>query len=261
MLDESVKKSIEKLHSHEREQVEAAVRELAARFPELSEVDYRAAVEALCSLFYVDTYERADLEPALDAAVAVLAREGVRVVPLLLEFMQGSDIKSHLFLATALGQIGPPALPALRRSIATADDPYSRSFALFALGKLRHPQVHEALPEVIGSLMHPDKEVRDSASRVIGKIAEVVSPDMLSERRRHEIFEAAMRALDDHQPAVRAKVVRSLGKLAAAGYLDDAERDTLRTTLRRLLGEDEHYDWDRAYIVRREAEEALTHVR
>ncbi len=257
MHDEFVQRAIEMLHDKEREGVEQAVRDLGTRLPEMSPVDFRAAVEALCSLFYVDTYERPDLEPALEAASATLAREGVRIVPLLIEFMEGSDIKSHLFLAQTLAAIGGPALPPLRRFIATADDPYGRSFALFAIGKIRDPGVHEALPEIVGSLMHPDKEVRDSAARVIGKIAEIVPPDLLTERRRGEVFEALFRALDDRQPAVRAKAVRSLGKVAAAGWLAEAQRERLRTTFRRLLGADEHFDWDRAYIVRREAEEAL----
>ena len=31
-------------------------------------------------------------------------------------------------------------------------------------------------------------------------------------------------------------------------------------TLKRILGEDEHFDWDRAYVVRKEAKEALAYV-
>jgi HEAT repeat protein len=247
----------EALRSLDKEQIEAAVRDLGARLPEMTPADFRGAVEALCSLFYIDTYDRADLEPALDLTVAVLARQGAVVVPLLLEQMEGSDIKSHLYLAQTLGQIGHPALAALRRFVATADDPYGRSFALFALGKLNDAAVHEALPEVLGSLLHPDKEVRDSAARVTGKIAEIVPAEALTERRRSEFFDVLYRALDDKQPAVRAKVVRSLGKVAAAHYLTPEQVAQLRVTLRRLLGEDESYDWDRAYIVRREAEEAL----
>lgn len=257
MADDPLAPYRDALRSRDRETVENAVRDLGAQLPELPPAGFRAAVEALCSLFYIDTYDRPDLEPALDSVVAVLARQGTKTVPLLLEFMEGSDIKSHIYLATTLGQIGQPALAALRRVAATAEDAYGRSFALFAIGKIQDAAVHEALPEVVGSLLHPDKEVRDSAARVLGKIAEIVPPATLSERRRHEVFEALFRALDDRQPAVRAKVVRSLGKLACAGYLDDAETDHLRRALRRLLGEDEAYDWDRAYIVRREAEEAL----
>lgn len=256
MPGDVVRSAKEALRSTDKSRVERAVRDLSAELQFLEDLDYRAVVEALCSLFYIDTYDRPDLEPALDQVEEVLAGQGVKIVPLLLEFMAGSDIKSHLHLAQALGRIGSPAVSSLRRFIATAEDPYSRSFALFAVGKIHAPEIQEALPEVVGSLMHPDKEVRDSAARVLGKIAEVVPPERITERRRNEMFEALFRALDDRMPAVRAKAVRSLGKLAGASYLTANQAEQLKTTLRRLAGEDEHYDWERAFIVRREAEEA-----
>ena len=173
--------------------------------------------------------------------------------------MKGSDIKSHLYLARTLGYLGQAALPALRRVIAT-EDAYSRSFALFAVGKVNDLAVREALPEVIGSLMHPDKEVRDSAARALGKIAETVPATQLGEDRRAEILEALFRALSDVQPAVRAKAVRSLGKLVRAAYLAPAQEERVRLAVLRILGQDEAHEWDRAFIVRREAEEALRHL-
>jgi HEAT repeat protein len=173
--------------------------------------------------------------------------------------MRGSDIKSHLYLGRTLGAIGKAALPALRRVIAT-DDPYSRSFALFAVGKVRDPAVREALPEVIGSLMHPDKEVRDSAARTLGKIAERVPADQIGQDRRTEIFEVLFRALSDVQPAVRAKAVRSLGKLVRFGYLSEVQEAHVRLAVFRILGYDETSEWDGAFIVRREAEETLRHL-
>lgn len=260
MPDESVAAAIHALSGAGRDEVEQAVRDLGGRLPTLEEADFRAVVEGICSLFYIDTYDRPDLEPVLDLAVHYLGQQGPPVVPLLLEFMEGSDVKSHLHLAQAVAAVGAPALAHLRRFIATAEDPYSRSFGLFALGKLHDSQVHQALPEVLGALMHPDKEVRDSAARAVGKIAEVVPAQILSDRRRVEIFEALYRTLDDRMPGVRAKAVRSLGKLAGAGYLTGAQEAQLRETLHRLLGHDDAYDWDKAFIVRREAEEALARV-
>jgi HEAT repeat protein len=178
----------------------------------------------------------------------------------LLTLMEGSDIKSHLYLARTLGAVGRASLPALRRVLATDGDPYSRSFALFAVGKVRDPAVREALPEVMGSLMHPDKEVRDSAARTLGKIVEIVPADQIPRDRRGEIFEALFRTLADFQPAVRAKAVRSLGKMVRAGYLSTEQERRVGVAVSRILGRDEAYDWDRAYIVRREAEEALRHL-
>lgn len=46
---------------------------------------------------------------------------------------------------------------------------------------------------------------------------------------------------------------------APAGRIQ-RERWELAAKLHRILGEDENYEWDRAYVVRKEAREALKHV-
>jgi HEAT repeat protein len=256
---DSLSAALRSLHSDRPEAIAEGLEFIGARMGSLPDAELRGAVEEVCALFYVDTADRPDLQPLLDQAVAILAAQGVRVVPQLLELMKGSDIKSHLYLGRTLGAIGKAALPALRQVIAT-EDPYSRSFALFAVGKIHDPAAREALPEVIGSLMHPDKEVRDSAARTLGKIAEALPAGQLDGARRSEIFEVLFRALSDTQPAVRAKAVRSLGKLARLGYLESAQKEHVRLAVLRILGRDEAYDWDRAFIVRREAEETLRHL-
>jgi HEAT repeat protein len=259
MSPESLAAALQSLQSDRPGRIGDGIEYLRTHMGSLPEAEFRETVEQICSLFYVDTADRPDLQPLLDRAVAVLAAQGSRVIAQLLELMKGSDIKSHLYLARTLAFIGEAALPALRRVIAT-EDPYSRSFALFAVGKVHDPAVREALPEVIGSLMHPDKEVRDSAARALGKIAEAVPATQLAEDRRAEMFEVLFRTLSDTQPAVRAKAVRSLGKLAREAYLTAPQEERVRLALLRILGRDEAHEWDRAFIVRREAEEALRHL-
>ncbi len=241
--------------------VEGALRRLGARLGRLGNAEYRRAVELVCSLFYVDPSDRPDLERALERGTRLLAAQGARVIPHLIRQMEGSDIKSHLHLARTLGLIGVEALPRLRNLVATAEDPYSRAFALYALGKMTCPEVVRALPEVLGGLMHPDKEVRDSAARTLGKIATAAPPGRLTPRRRREMFEALTRALGDFQPAVRAKAMRSLGKMEGAGLMNREQKKMFLSAARRALGESDEYAWDNAYIVRREAREALDRLR
>jgi HEAT repeat protein len=102
--------------------------------------------------------------------------------------------------------------------------------------------------------------VRDSAARTLGKIAERVPADQIGEDRRTEVFEVLFRALSDAQPAVRAKALRSLGKLVRFGYLGASQEEHVRLAVLRVLGRDEAHEWDRAFIVRREAEETLRHL-
>jgi hypothetical protein len=54
--------------------------------------------------------------------------------------------------------------------------------------------------------------------------------------------------------------MRSLGKMAAVGLLNRRQRTVLEGTILSALGRSESYSWDHAYIVRREAEEALRHL-
>ena len=247
----------ENLASEDPEIVSAAVRALKRRLPVLTGADYRRAVEAVCSLFYIDTADKPDLEEALEAATRLLADQGLRTIPILLAQMQTSDIKSHIYLARTLGRMGPIALPKLRDLLATSEDPYARAFALYAIGKMTCPQVARAIPEALGGLMHPDKEVRDTAARTLGKIAQVVPAGRLTPRRRREMFEGLLRAARDPQAPVRAKAMRSLGKLAAGGLLNRAQKGALGEAARAALGESDEYGWDNSYIVRREAKETL----
>jgi hypothetical protein len=71
------------------------------------------------------------------------------------------------------------------------------------------------------------------------------------------MFEILLRAAGDSQPAVRARAMQSLGRMAAAGLLNRPQRRAVETAARAALGEGESYSWDQAYIVRREAREAL----
>jgi HEAT repeat protein len=260
VLDAELTRALGALGNERREDIEEALRVLAGRMPGLADPELGRVAEAICSLFYVDNHDRPDLEPVLGLAEEILAGLGAPLVPHLLRFMKGSDLKSHLHLARTLGRLGAAAVPSLRRFIATEEDPYGRAFALYALGKVRDPVVHEALPEVVGALMHPDREVRDSAARALGKFVEVVPPQALTERRRNEMFEALFRALGDAQSAVRAKAIRSLGKMARAGCLTREQEDRVRDAARAIVGEDDEWHWDHAYIVRREAEETLRHL-
>ncbi len=251
------------LHGTGAAEITAAIGRVQSRLASLDPAQLPRVVEAVCELFYIDLFDRPDLQPALERAEEALAEAagaGAPVIPLLIRQMEGSDIKSHMHLARVLGRIGMPALSHLRRMVATSEDAYGRSFALFAIGKIKSPAVHEALPEVVGALMHPDKEVRDSAARTMGKIVEVVEPLDLSERRRTEMYEALCRVITDPLPALRAKAARSLGKMAHRGYLDPAQRRDLRARLESLVTRGEATDWDRAFIVRRQAQEALDYL-
>jgi hypothetical protein len=260
MMTTTVKEALALLGSESREKIQRGMGILRHCLTDLEEDDFRMAAEALCTLFYIDHFDVPDLVATVDDAVELLASQGGRVVPLILEFMRGSDLKSHFHLAQTLGKIGEASIPRLRRFLAAESDPYSRVFAQYALGKIRHAAVDAALPEVVGALTDPDKEVRDSAARTLGKIAEVVPAQRLTEARRGEMYEALFHALADVYPGVRAKAIRSLGKLARFGYVAEEQRQKILAAAKVILGEGDRYEWDHAYIVRFEAQKTRKYL-
>jgi hypothetical protein len=51
-----------------------------------------------------------------------------------------------------------------------------------------------------------------------------------------------------------------MGKRARFGFIDSKEKTVAKKTMRRILGLDEAFDWDRAYILRAEAEETMKYL-
>jgi hypothetical protein len=103
-------------------------------------------------------------------------------------------------------------------------------------------------------------ELRDTATRAIGKFVEYIPAGQLPDDIRNAFMSQLERNLGDDSPGIRAKAARSLGKLARYGHLTRDQRAGLKLRLQRVLGQDEGYEWDRAYIVRKEAQEALAYL-
>ena len=217
--------------------------------------------EIVSVIFYIDPLDRPDLVPIVDEAVNLVAGFGDWVIPMLVDNLEAGDIKAQIAVGHALGRIGARAVEPLMAKYAASADPSTRTFVLYALGKVKSPQVVKAASLVLEAARSDDLELRDTATRVIGKLAESIPAEDLTDELRLEFLERLHANLADTNAVVRVKAVRSLGKLAKAGHLRPAEREKLEAVCKGLLGKDERFEWDRAYVVRREAEETLRHVR
>jgi HEAT repeat protein len=214
-------------------------------------------LEVITPLFYIDPLDRPDLVPFLDEAIRLVVGSGAWTVPLLVEKLDAGDLKAQMAIAHALGGLGSDAVGPLLAEYRAREEPARRAFILYSLGKVKSEAVARALPAALEAAGSADRELRDTATRVLGKFAEVIPASELPEEVRKTVWEALRRNLADPSSAIRAKAVRSLGKLARYGYLSASQRKDLEAICRELLGEDERADWERAYIVRKEAREAL----
>jgi hypothetical protein len=220
----------------------------------------RPIFEMISPLFYIDSLDHPKLVPILDEAVNLAARLGASIIPILMGSLNAGDLKAQWAIAHVLGRIGADAIQPMMMAYASATDPTFRAFVLYALGKIKSPKIVQSAALALEAAQSPNLELRDTATRALGKLAESISPDQLSVDLKRLFLERLHDNLSDAVVSVRSKAIRSLGKLAKYKHLTATEAGQLADACRHILGTDDDGEWDRAFIVRKEAEEALKYV-
>ncbi len=223
----------------------------------LGSQESRPLFEMVCSVFYIDPLDQPELVPVLDEAIGLAVGFGTWVIPALVERLDAGDLKAQMAASQALGRIGADAIQPLVAEYHRREDVGLRVFVLYALGKIRSPKVLQAAPLALEAAQSGDLELRDTATRTLGKFVESIPPAELPAELHKTIIERVRRNLADPNAGIRAKAIRTWGKMAKFGHLEQGEREELKWVCQRLLGIDEDFEWDRAYIVRKQAEDAL----
>lgn len=248
------------LASSEPEQMRRGLDLLKQEFAGADPVRAATLFELVSALFYIDPLDRPDLVPILDEAVSFAVGLGPWVIPLLVAQLDAGDMKAQLAIGHALGRIGAEAVEPLIEVYNSSADVNRRCFVLYALGKIRSPEVLKAVSLALDAAGSADLELRDTATRALGRFAEAIPGGRVPEDLRCRVVDTLRANLADTNPVIRAKSIRSLGKLARFGHLAASEREVLKPVCHGLIGNDEAFEWDRAYIVRKEADEALRYL-
>ncbi len=248
------------LQSEDATKAQSALDELEKRSGELSESEFDQAVQAVMGLFYVDTLDHPEFRSTLEKAEDWLASLREKVIPILLGRLDESDLKVDFCLASVLGKMGAISVAPLIDAFNGAEHGLTKTFALYAMGKIEDPKALETIPALFQALKDSDKEVRDTAARALGKVCENVPTALMGEAAKAELFDELMKMIADPYAGVRSKAFRSLGKMARFGFLSAELKARLADAVQKALGENEEYNWDVAYIVRMEASKAKPHL-
>ena len=245
------------LNSINSEDIHQGLVMIREELPNISEEDSKSLFDMVSALFYIDLLDHPEHAYVLDEAVGLAADFGASVVPILLNNLDAGDMKAQLTIGHAFGRIGEVGIEPLLESYQCEESEECRIFLVYALGKIRSPRVLEAFEQVLGAAKSDNLELRDTAVRALGNFVESISPVDLPAEYKNGMLEAIKANLSDSSAGIRSKAIRSYGKLARYGHLNEEEKQTCKETCELLLGVDGKYDWDRAYIVRKEAQEAL----
>jgi hypothetical protein len=249
-----------RLRGDDPDEVMEAVFDLKKTLPDLDRGLDEEVASALASLFYIDTNDRPDLRGVVDQAIHVVAAMGPELIPHHLDEMKGTDFKALLCYGRVLSEIGSEAVDPVLQALKESEDPNLIVGAIYGLSKITHDSAVRAIPAILEICDHPDGEVRDTAVRAVGKLALLVEKEQFSSEERTAMYDSLVRATTDKEPGVRAKGVRGLGVMARTGLLNEEQKSAAEARVRQIVGQHDHYHWDRAFIVRREAEEALEHL-
>jgi len=220
----------------------------------------RPLFEMLYALLYIDPLEYPELLDVLEEAITLIVGFGSWVIPVLIDKLEAGDIKAQMAVAQALGRIGADAVEPLVNEYRIREEAAKRIFILYALGKIKSPKIVKAMDAAIESCKAADMELRDTATRAVGKFIESIPPGAIPAELRNRIFKALKANLACENPGVRSKAIRSLCKMGKFGHLNDDEKEKVKTICHRLLGTDDQFEWDRAFVVRREAQEGLKYL-
>lgn len=245
------------LASDDPEQMYEGLVRVREVLPEADREEARELVEMVSALFYVDLLDHPDQVYVIDEAVSLVADFGEFVVPILLKTLDAGDMKAQLTIGHAIGRVGEAAIDPLLEAVCEEEESECQIFILYALGKIKSPQVIKAFEYALESSRADDTELRDTAVRALGNFVEHIPPEDLPEEYKKEMLDEIQDNLSDPSAGVRSKAISSYGKLARYGHLNQQEMEKCRETCQLLLGVDQQFDWDRAYIVRKEAQEAL----
>ena len=245
------------LSSENSEEIHQGLVLIREELPDIAEESALTLFEMVSALFYIDLLDHPEHAHVLDEAVSLVADFGEFVIPILLDNLDAGDIKAQLTIGHAFGRVGESALEPLLESFKCEESEECRIFLVYALGKIRSPKVLEAFEQVLDAARSDNLELRDTAVRALGNFVEVIPPADLPEGYKKGMLEVIQVNLGDSSAGVRSKAIRSYGKLARYGHLTKQEKQKCKKTCELLVGVDDKFDWDRAYIVRKEAQDAL----
>lgn len=184
----------------------------------------------------------------------LLAGFGCDVVPYLIEELINADEESAAYLGRAIALNSCHDIDLLLKEFENkAGDDFALINILQAFSYFKSESIIKAMQKILVATKSGNFQVRAIALYTIGKLAISLKPSNFSNELRLAMFDAAFEMLSDNKPLVRRNAARALGKMQKKNLLLENQKEKTFTAFKAILGTDGNHNWDRAFIVRHEA--------
>ena len=187
-----------------------------------------------------------------------IAKFGPEMIPLIFKHLIEADSETAVYVGKALARNGEAGLDFLLPKLSEhRDRDHDLINLIQALSYFKISEATKAVPFILSIAHHVNHQVTSGALYTVGRLAQNLPASAFSDELRSFIFSSCFRFLSHAQGLVRKNAARTLGKMLRKGLLSDENERKVYKGFLSITGRDDHHNWDRAFIVRREAEDFL----
>lgn len=249
---------IQSLDTHSAESVTQGLQAVKA-IKDLTLEEKLALTKAFSEVFFHVHHSNTTSLPKQAVRIEkLIAKCGPEMFPFLLKEILEADTESAVYFGKSLARNGVPALDYILSKLDEhREHDHDLINLLQVLSLFKVPEVAKAVPAILTTAQHNNHQVTAMGLHAVGRIVQKHRPTAFSEELRLKMFDAVFRFLSNPHVLVRKNAARALGKMLRKGLLSGENESKLYKTFLAIAGRDEHHNWDRAFIVRREAEDFL----
>jgi len=218
-----------------------------------------AVAKSLCEVFFHAHHTGSTPMPKVAVRTEKrIAKFGPEMIPFIFDEMLDSDSESAVYFGKTLARHGVAGLDYV---LSKLEDYKTQDHDLInliqTLSYFKVTEATKAIPVLLSLAQHSNHQITAMSVYATGRLVQTLPHTVFYEELRLNIFTTVFRFLSNSQGLVRKNAARTLGKMLRKGLLTTEQEKKVHNAFMAITGRDEQHNWDRAFIVRREAEDFL----
>lgn len=250
-----VSQIIQSLNTHDEDSVRDAL-DYIQQQTDLTPTEKNNLAQVLSDVFYHAHHTGSTRIPKLAVRVQkCITKFGPEMIPFLFEEIIEADSESVSYFGKSFARLEQPALAFIVPKLIEyrTEDDYLINI-IHVLSYFRIPETVGAISAILNVANHKNHQVTSIALYTVGRLIQKLPIEAFSESDKAHLFNTVFNFLSNAEPLVRKNTARTLGKMLRKGLLSEENEKKVFKTFMKITGKDDNHNWDRAFIVRREAE-------